>query len=93
MRRGTPGYDAGFDVDDEILAIGDFRVRPDQWDARMDQYRPGERVSVLVVRRERLVRLDATFAAEPPRRWRLEANPSATDEQRGHLQAWLASTP
>jgi predicted metalloprotease with PDZ domain len=89
VRRGTPGYEAGFSVDDEILAMGDFRLRPDQWDARMEQYRPGERVPILVARRERLVRLDATFGAEPPRRWRLEVSPSATDQQRTHLQAWL----
>ena len=30
VRRGTPAYEAGLNVDDEIIAIDDFRVRADQ---------------------------------------------------------------
>jgi predicted metalloprotease with PDZ domain len=69
VHRGTPAYAAGINVDDEILAIGEYRVRADQWDARLDQYRPGEQVTMLVARRERLVRLPLTLGAEPERRW------------------------
>ena len=54
VRRGTPAYDAGVNVDDEILAIGDYRVRPEGWEARLDAYRPGDRVTLLVARREHL---------------------------------------
>ena len=89
VRRGTPAFDAGLNVDDEILAIGDFRVRPDQLDARLEQYRPGQRVSVLVARRDRLQRVDVTLGAEPARGWSLEVRPDATDEQRARLAAWL----
>src|SRR5262245_16317921 len=69
VRRGTPAFEAGFNVDDEILALGDFRVRPDQWDSRMEQYKAGEKVGVLVARRDRLVRLEVTLVAEP-KKWR-----------------------
>ena len=55
----------------------------------MDQYRPNERVSVLIARRGRLLRLEATFAAEPTSRFRIEADPKATDEQKAHRKAWL----
>ena len=44
VRRGSPAYDAGVNVDDEILAIDDYRVRPEGWEARLDAYRPGDRV-------------------------------------------------
>lgn len=90
VRRGTPAEAAGVNVDDEILGIDEYRVRPDQWDARMDAYRPGDRVSLLVARRERLVRLDATLGSEPARAWRLEVDPSATPAARERLHAWLA---
>ena len=59
------GFGAGINVDDEIVAIGDFRVRPDAWAASMDRYQPGQRISVLVARRDQLMRLDATFGREP----------------------------
>ena len=65
VRRGTPGYEAGFNVGDEILAIGDYRVGPEAWRQRLDLYRAGDAVTILVARRERLMRLDARFG-EPP---------------------------
>jgi predicted metalloprotease with PDZ domain len=91
VRRETPGMAAGLNVDDEILAIDDFRVRADQLPARLDQYRPGEKVTFLVARRDKLLRLDVTLGAEPPRAWRLEVDPAATDAQKARLGEWLGS--
>ncbi len=90
VRRNTPGYEAGFNADDEILATGDFRIRPENWAARMDQYRPNEKVSVLVARRDRLIRLDATFGVEPPNTWVIEPNTAATDQAKATLKSWLS---
>jgi predicted metalloprotease with PDZ domain len=89
VRRGTPAEAAGLNVDDEIVAIDDFRVRADRFDNRLEQYQPGDRVSLLVARRERLVRLDATLGAEPARAWRLEVDPAATPAQIGLAAGWL----
>ena len=61
VRRGTPGIDAGLNVDDEILAIDDVRVRADGLAARLDQYKPGDKMSVLVARRDRLMKIDVTL--------------------------------
>ena len=41
VRRGTVAHQAGINVDDEIIAIDDFRVRPDQLDARVGAVRRG----------------------------------------------------
>ena len=38
--------------------MDDFRVRPDQLEGRMEQYVVGDRVSLLVARRDRLIRLE-----------------------------------
>ena len=77
-------------VDDEILAIGDFRVRAGQLDDRLAQYRPGDKVSVLVARREELRRFDVTLGTEPPRQWTLDVRSGATAEQQAHLNQWLS---
>ena len=92
VRRESPGSTAGINVDDEILAIGEFRVRADRWDNRLDQYKAGDRVSLLVARREQLMRLDVTLGTEPARQWRLEVSPEATDSQKTRLGAWLQPT-
>ncbi|MEW4570195.1 PDZ domain-containing protein [Tautonia sp. JC769] len=89
VKRETPGFDAGFNVGDEILAIGELRVPPDGFKKRVGQYPPGETVSVLIARREQLMRLDAILAAEPPDRFRIEADPDATDEQVARRSRWL----
>jgi predicted metalloprotease with PDZ domain len=89
VRRGTPGLEAGLNVDDEIIAIDDVRVRADGLTARLAQYKPGDKVSVTVARRDRLMKLDLTLGTDPGRPWRLEALPNATPEQAARLTALL----
>lgn len=86
--RGTPASEAGLSVDDEIIAIDDFRVRPDQISHRLESYRPGDKVSILLARRDVLMRLDLRLGDEP-KRWALEILPDATDAQKRNLSAWL----
>jgi len=90
VRRGTPAEKGGIDVDDEILAIGDFRVRAGQLDNRLAQYRPGDTVSILAARREELRRFDVTLGPDPPRQWTLDVRSGATADQQSHLNQWLA---
>ena len=89
VKRETPGMAAGFNVGDEILAIGDDRVTSEVWSKRMEQYRPNEKVSILIARRGRLQRLEATFGIEPASRFKLEIDPQATEAQKAHRKAWL----
>jgi predicted metalloprotease with PDZ domain len=91
LRRDTPAIAAGLNVDDEILAIDDVRVRADGLAARLEQYRPGDKIALLVGRRERLTRLDITLGADPGRPWRIEMDPKATDEQKKRVTAWIGS--
>lgn len=87
--RGTPADQAGFNVEDEILGIDDYRVRPDQLAARLESYRPGDTVAFLVARRDQLLRLRTTLAAEPRAAWKLEVDPKADEERKAHRKAWL----
>jgi predicted metalloprotease with PDZ domain len=89
LPRHTPAWEAGFNVDDEILAIDEYRVRPEQWETRLEQYRPGNHVAVLLARRDRLLRCQVTLAAEPPKGWKLEVHPEASPTQRQRLATWL----
>lgn len=90
VRRGTPAWKAGVNVDDEIIALGGYRVRPDQWEARLAAFQPGETVPLLVARRERLLTLDVTLGAEPSRA-RLEPDPNASDDARRRRSGWLGN--
>jgi predicted metalloprotease with PDZ domain len=86
--RETPAWESGINVDDEIIAIDDIRVRPDHFSQRLESYRPGDRVSILLARRELLMRLDLTLGNEPAR-WQLQIRPDATETQKQNLASWL----
>jgi predicted metalloprotease with PDZ domain len=90
VQRGTPAYEAGLNVDDEILAIGDRRIGAALWPRLGDYYRAGETVEMLVARRGKLVKIPVTFGVQPRPSWQLEVAPDATDAQRTALDAWLA---
>jgi predicted metalloprotease with PDZ domain len=88
--RETPAFRAGLAVDDELLAIGGFRVAPAQWPARLEAFPPGSRAALTVARRERLIELAIEFGEEPdPRRWRLEVDPEAGEAAAERRAAWL----
>ena len=87
--RGTPASEAGIDADDEIVGIGEFRVRPDEWEHMLANYSPGDHLSLLVARRGRLVRVNVTLGKEPDHAWILEIDPASTAEQSARRKAWL----
>ena len=89
VRRDGPAAAAGLNVDDEILAIEDFRVRADQLVQRLDQYKPGDRVRLLVARRDQLMPIELELGAEPGRQWRLEVDPAATETHLRQRDRWL----
>jgi predicted metalloprotease with PDZ domain len=89
VRRGTPAYDAGLNTDDEIVAVDGVRVRADGLVGRLEQYRPGDRVEVLVARRDRLTPIEVTLGEDPGRPWRLELRPDASEAQKANILRWL----
>jgi hypothetical protein len=88
VRRGTPGIDAGLNVDDEIIAIDDVRVRADGLAARLESIHVRrQEIALLVALREAADEdPDLTLGAEPGRTWRLgiiaERDPEQTAPQR-----------
>jgi len=89
VRRETPGFEAGFNVGDEILGVGEDRIPPAQWAKRLEAFRPGDKLSVLIARRDRFQRLDVVLGQEPARDWTMELTPEATDAQKAHRKAWM----
>jgi predicted metalloprotease with PDZ domain len=89
VRRETPAFAAGLNVDDEILAMNGFRVRVDQFTAQLSRYQPGDTVALLVARRDVLMTIEAVFGTEPPGQWRFEVSPDAADTQQQQRDRWL----
>ena len=91
--RDTPAYNAGVNVDDEILAIDEFRVRTEQLNNRLEEYHPGETISLLVARRGQLMRHNVMLGVEPVKQWVLEVAPAVSEVQKERLATWLHAVP
>jgi predicted metalloprotease with PDZ domain len=87
--RNMPGEAAGLNVGDEILAVNGYRIRPDQWPARLEAYKPGESVKLLIAHRDVVQERDLEVTADSPASWQLEVRPDASGAQKDHLKAWL----
>ena len=87
--RGTPAYAAGLNPDDEIVAIDDFRVRPEELDDRLRTFREGQTVTLLVARRDEMKRLRVTLGPPQVDPWYLDIGRTASPAQRARVEAWL----
>lgn len=92
VRRDSPAFQAGFNVQDEIIAIDDYRVTAKQWTERLKQYQPGDSVNVLVARREKLMTLRPVLGHKPEDSWKLEIVSEPTAEQGRRMAEWLHAT-
>ncbi|MGE3164318.1 MAG: M61 family metallopeptidase [Planctomycetota bacterium] len=88
VRRGTPAFDAGVHVDDEILAIDGYRVV--DWTALRKQFRAGDHATLLVARRGRLREIAISFARTPTKLWQLEIDPDAPAPAVARRSQWLS---
>lgn len=89
VERGTAAYAAGFNVDDELLAINGYRILPGRWDDHRGLYEPGDEVVLTVSRRGALREITARFEASSSESWKLEVDPRAGRSERKRLEAWL----
>ncbi|MCL4796924.1 MAG: PDZ domain-containing protein [Bryobacteraceae bacterium] len=89
VRRDTQGWDAGFNVDDEIIAVNGIRVRTTDWPARLDRYKEGETVRVLVARRDELRTIEMRVERRAAPSWILAPRQDATKQQRENWRALL----
>jgi predicted metalloprotease with PDZ domain len=88
--RGSPAYQAGLTANDEILAVDDVRVLGREWGDRLEQYKPGDRIALLIARRNLLRTLPLTCGTEPPT-WTLQVVEKPTRRQSEHLKSWLGA--
>jgi predicted metalloprotease with PDZ domain len=87
--RDAPAFEAGLNVDDEILAIDQYRVTAGNWTARLKQYQPGESVEVLIARREHIERLRLVLGEESAASWKIAVSKEPSDARKQQLKTWL----
>jgi len=63
--RDSPAWEAGLNVDDEVIAIGGRRVHADNHQSILHWFAPGDHATFLVARSGEVLELDIDFVADP----------------------------
>lgn len=91
LKRGTPAWEAGLQVGDELVALDGWRVPAEGLGALLAAHRPGTTLPVTVSRRGALREVVVTLGAAPEASWQLEVDPDAPPEAAARRAAWLAA--
>ncbi len=86
---GTPAYDGGVNVDDELVAINGQRIDPNNYPTRIAILRAGEQIMLTLFRRDRLMTLNLAPALKPPDLYRVAKMKEMNAPQRALYEAWL----
>lgn len=90
--KSSSAFNAGVNVDDELVALDEFRITSRNWSSQLEQFKPGEKHKLLIVRRGKLIHLDIEFVEEPKEKWTLKLVKKPTALQKTNLKnlLWLS---
>jgi predicted metalloprotease with PDZ domain len=86
---GSPAYDAGLDIGDEILAINGRRVRNSEFQDRIAEFKAGDMVSVTFFRDDALRELEVTLRLQDVPSYKAVKTANATPLQKSIYESWL----
>ncbi len=87
--EGSPAHEAGLSARDEVVAIEGRRVTAEQFDDRLQDFAPGDRVRFTVFRDDDLREVTVTLADGSKTISRCAKRKDATPEERALYEAWL----
>ncbi|MBI5216499.1 MAG: M61 family metallopeptidase [Ignavibacteriae bacterium] len=92
ISAGSPAYNAGVDVGDELVAMNGFRIRPADLSERVKDFAMGESVTLTIMRGDKLRTIEVKVEAGPLLSYRLQKVKEATELQKEIFEKWLATS-
>jgi predicted metalloprotease with PDZ domain len=90
---GTPAYDSGLNVGDQVIALDGVRVTRDTFERRLQEKRPGDTVAFTVFRSDELRTFQFKLGGRADVTYRLVPLAQRTPEQLKAYQDWLGLPP
>jgi predicted metalloprotease with PDZ domain len=90
---GSGGAAAGLMPGDEVLAIGDERLTRSTLESLMSSFSPGEETSVLVSRRDKIIRLDIKLDVAVPDHFEIALKANFKKRDIARLQTLIGQDP
>jgi predicted metalloprotease with PDZ domain len=88
---GTPAYDQGLNVNDEIVGMDGFRVSMETVQSRMEQKAPGASIELLIARADRLRTISIRLGEKVTEESKVEKMKDPSPEQKAIYQSWLCA--
>ncbi|GAB3921839.1 PDZ domain-containing protein [Larkinella terrae] len=89
VRRDSPAWNAGLNVNDEVLSIDSLRIGTNL-DKVLETYKPDDTVTVLVNRGGQILSLAIKLTGNPLAAYRIEPVDNPSTEQRALYRKWLS---
>lgn len=89
---GSPAYDAGLNVDDQILALDGYRVRSKDLANRIADRKSGDTVKLTVFRNDKLREFEVTLRNQEVPAYKIVRVANPTELQRKIYEDWLKTS-
>ncbi|MBF8296732.1 MAG: peptidase protein [Bacteroidetes bacterium] len=86
---GSPAYDAGLDIGDEVLAINGRRVRSSDLQERIAEFKPGEKVKITLFRDDTLREFEVALRLQDVPPYKVVRSAQPTPLQKSIFESWL----
>ena len=84
-----PAYTAGIMAGDEIVAMNGRRLPAGDLDKRLEKYKPGDTVTLHIMRRDELRTFEVTLAGRPDGTWALQRIKAPSEQQIAAYESWI----
>ena len=89
VTRGSPAYEQGLSLNDEIVALNGFRLNQELLTARLSEMAPGTKIELLLARDGQLLVLPIVLGEQEAREYGIEKVGDPTPEQKRVYEEWL----
>ncbi len=86
---GSPAYEAGLDVNDEIIAFNGYKVRSSSLNSRISDMNAGDEVTLMVMRDDKLREFKTILKNVKPVKYKVEKIESPDEIQMMIFEDWL----
>ena len=89
---GSPAYDAGLNVNDQVLALNGFRARTNDLTNRIAEMKEGDRVKLMVFRDDKLREFEVTLRNQDVPNYSITNVNNPTEPQKAIHDDWLRTS-
>ncbi|MEZ5345553.1 MAG: PDZ domain-containing protein [Pyrinomonadaceae bacterium] len=92
IRADSPAYEAGFNTDDQIVAINGYRATNSMLNFLVGQKKAGDKMKLTIFRRDELQEIEVTFGKTPASGYMIVPVSNPTAEQQDLYQKFLGES-